>query len=85
MENFNIWTIFAIISVISLLSFWWKHNAVWGGLTIGIIVGLIISLIMMFKGNGFDWLVVGKAAIVGTIAGLVAELLGKAGNFLKHR
>ncbi|MDP3900168.1 MAG: hypothetical protein Q8Q23_03755 [bacterium] len=83
MEYINIWTILTTISIISLLLFWGKRNAVSGSFTGGIIVGLIISLVIMFRGNGFDWVVVGKAAIIGAIAGIVVELLGRAGDRLK--
>lgn len=85
MENINVWTILALISIVSLLFFWRRRNAVWGGFTVGIIAGLVISLFVMFKGNGFNWFMVGKATIVGIMTGLAAELLGKISNFLKNK
>lgn len=72
MENFSIWIILGIVTVILLMFFWRTRNAVWGGFTIGIIIGLIVALF-----SGFDWYMVVKGAISGTIVGFGAELLGK--------
>ena len=72
----TIWIILGIVSIILLIVFWRSKNAVWGGLAIGIIVGLIIALIYLFKGDGFIWLILVKGGIIGTLAGMAAELLG---------
>lgn len=55
-------------------------NAVWFGLAFGIVVGLMIATFLAFRGSGFGWSVVGKAAVVGTLLGFIAELPG----LLKH-
>ena len=85
MIDFNIWTIFGIITIVLLILFWRKRNAVWGGLTIGIIIGIIVALFYLFKENGFNWLIIGKGAIAGTMLGFVAELLGKVSDFIKKK
>jgi hypothetical protein len=81
----SIWNILGIISIILLVIYWKKKSAVWGGFIGGIIVGLIIAVINLIGGNGFSWDIVKKGAIVGTLAGLLAELLGKIDDLLKER
>ena len=75
-----IWTIFGIITPILLIIYWGKRNAVWGGFTIGIIIGLVIAMF-----SGFDWYIVGKGAVSGTVVGFAAELLGKVSDKMKNR
>lgn len=72
----DIWNILDVISVVLLIVFW-KRGAVWGGLTLGLIVGLVISL---FTGN---WGILKVAGILGIMVGFVAELLGKLSERLK--
>lgn len=79
----NIWTILGIISIVLLIAFWWTRNAVWGSLTIGVFIGLIVVAVFAFKGQGFSWQIVKKAAIIGTITGFLAELLGMFGDYIK--
>jgi len=78
MGNFDVWNFFGIIAVVLLFVFWKKRNAVWGGFTIGIIIGLVVALF-----SKFDLYIVGKGAILGTIAGFIAEFLGKISDFIK--
>ncbi|MBT9169204.1 MAG: hypothetical protein DDT19_02558 [Syntrophomonadaceae bacterium] len=49
MEILSIWTILGVATVILLAVYWGNRNAVWGGFTMGIIVGLVIALF-----SGFD-------------------------------
>lgn len=83
--NFGIWETLAIISAIGLFAFRRGKNAVWGGLTIGAIVGLVIAIIYFFKGDGFIWRIVGKAIVIGTLAGIAAQLLGIISDRLKKK
>lgn len=78
MANFDTWTILGIITIVLLIIFFFRpqRNAVWGGLTIGIIIGLIVAIVFVFKGHGFGWHIIKKCAISGTIIGFIAELLG---------
>lgn len=85
MESLNIWKIFGIITIILLIAFWRRRSAVWGGLTIGIIIGLVIGIFYLFKGGGFNWFIIGKSAILGTMAGFIAELFGKISDFIRKR
>ena len=68
----TIWIILGIIAVLGLIIHWYKH-ATWGGFTMGIFLCLIITL---FFADKFNLIIVIKSAIVGTIIGLLSELLG---------
>ncbi len=71
------WTVLGISSIIAMLFTFSKgKNSIWGGLTMGVVVGLIIALVYLFKGDGFKWVTVAKAGIIGTLSGVVADLLG---------
>jgi hypothetical protein len=77
----TLWTFLGIASIILLAIYFWRgRNAVWGGFTAGIIIGFIIALF-----SGFKWYIVGKGAILGTMIGFVAELLGMLSDFLKRK
>ena len=80
METIDIWKIIGIITLILLVIYWGKRNAVWGGLAIGIIAGLVIALF-----SSFDWWVVPKSAIVGTFVGFGADLLGKISDKMRKK
>ena len=85
MEIFNLWKILGIIVVILLLVYFKKRGSVWGGLTMGIIIGLLIAVFFVIKGSGFDWRLVAKIGIVGTLVGFAADLLGKLGDHFKKK
>ena len=70
-----------IVSIILLAVYFRRgRNALWGGLTAGVIIGFIIALF-----SGFNWYIVGKGAISGTMVGFVTELLGTLSDYLKKR
>jgi len=52
----------------------------WGSLTAGAVIGLIIALF-----SGFNWYIVGKGAISGTMIGFAAELLGMLSDYLRKK
>jgi len=83
MEYLNIWTVLGALSIILLIKYWGKKNALWGGLTMGVIISLLVAIFYLIKGDGFGWLIIGKGAIIGTIAGFLAELLGMVSD--KHK
>lgn len=80
-----IWIILGIVSILLLAFYYNKKNAVWGGLAIGIILGLITAVIMYFQGFGFDWSIIGKFIVVCVLTGFGAELLGRIGDSLKRK
>lgn len=77
------WIVLGIIAAILLIVFWRRRNAIWGGLTLGIIIGLIVAVFFVFEGSGFDGYIVGKGAILGIIIGFMAQLLGRVPDLLK--
>lgn len=79
------WKILGIVAVVLLIVFFFcpRRNAVWGGLTSGVIIGLIVTIIFVLKGNGFGWYVIGKCAISGIIIGFVVELVGAVSDLIK--
>ena len=81
----EIWGVLGFIALIILVNYWKGPNAVWGGLTAGIIIGFIIAFIIATKGSDFSFYTVCKSAIVGVLVGFVIELLGKIGDKLKRR
>lgn len=83
--NINIWIFLAIIAVIALMFSWKTKNAIWGGLTIGGIIGLIIAIVFLLIGKGFHWSFIQKGMILGTLVGVIAEFLAKFSSFLKNR
>lgn len=85
MTNYYFWIILVVVFVILLIVYRRTKNAVWGGLTIGIIIGFIVAFFNLFKGNGFDWFIIGKSAVIFTILGFVAELLGKISDNYKRK
>ena len=85
MGNISVWVILGIITLILLVIYWRKRNAVWGGFTIGIIIGLIVTIFYLFKGSGFNWFIIGKGAILGTMIGFVVELLREMSDFIRKK
>ena len=77
----NIWTTLGFVSIILLVVYFGRgRNAVWGGFTIGIIIGFLIALF-----SGFNWYIVAKGAISGTIIGFIAESLGILSDYLRKK
>ncbi len=80
MEWLTLWNVLGIVAILSLIIFGKGRSSIWGGLTIGAIIGLIISIIYLFIEPGFQWSIIKKSAIIGTLCGLIADLLGKFSN-----
>jgi hypothetical protein len=73
MFGMNRWDILGIIAIISLIVFCRKKpNAVWGGLIVGVIGVLLITLIQGFT---FVWFYVSKILIAGILLGTFIELI----------
>ena len=72
-------TILAIIAGVLLILHWKGPNAVWGGATLGAIVGLIIALV---RG---DWSLMTLSFAVGTFAGTASEWIYRIANKLRRR
>jgi hypothetical protein len=75
------WWLISAAGIAALKYYFFQgRNAVWGGATIGAIVGVVIAVVR----PGFDWGVVGHSIVIGGFAGLVAEFLGWIGDHLKR-
>jgi hypothetical protein len=64
-------TVLAVIAAILLVLHWKGPNAVWGGATLGLIVGLVVALV---KG---DWGLLALIFAIGTFAGTIFEWIGR--------
>ncbi|MEP7375172.1 MAG: hypothetical protein ABI675_17365 [Chitinophagaceae bacterium] len=78
MFRLNSWDILGIIAIVCLIlsSFSIGRKAIWGGLTIGVIAGLIIGVISLIVGNGFNWWLVKNVIIVAILVGAFFEIFG---------
>ena len=82
----SMWTVLSVVAVISLLAFFMRGpNAVWGGATLGLVVGFVIVIILAITGHNFAWSIIWKAIVVGTLSGLLAQLLGEVSDRLKRK
>ncbi len=70
-----IWIILNVVALILLLKYWGTKNSVWGGLTLGIIVGILWKIF-----GTEDWYIVVKITTIGILLGFCAELLGKVSH-----
>jgi len=70
------WTILSIIALILLAVYWNSRNAVWGGLALAVVVGMLWKIF-----GGIDWYTVVKVATIGTLLGFGGELL----RMVSHR
>ena len=69
--------VMTVVAIILLVLHWKGPNAVWGGATLGVIVGLIIALV-----TG-DWSLLALSFAVGTFAGTLFEWVGRLAERLR--
>jgi hypothetical protein len=79
------WIVASIVAVAALLFSFRGRNAVWGGLTLGLIGGVIAAIIYYARGKGFLWITVGKWVVVCVLLGVAAEALGALADRAKKR
>jgi len=72
-------TIMAIVAGVLLVLHWKGPNAVWGGATLGAIVGLILALVKS------DWSLLALVFAIGTFAGTLFEWIGRLASKLAKR
>jgi hypothetical protein len=77
------WIALSLIAAASLLAFWRGPNAAWAGTALGAIGGFLIAGLSAVRGNGFAWLIIGKAVVVGVLVGLIVEVVAKLSNRAK--
>ena len=77
-------TMWWIISAVGIAAtkryFTHGKNAVWGGATLGLFIGVVVAMVR----PGFDWAVVGHAIVVGAAIGLLFDGLGEIGDRLRR-
>lgn len=78
------WGVLSIAAIVLLVYYFNGRNSVWGGMTGGVILGLIAAIFFAFQGDGFPWVIIGKGAVIGTITGFVFDLLGMFGDRLRR-
>ncbi len=72
----NLWIFLTILAAFFLVLFYNKRGVAWGGMTLGVVFGLILAAYFaLFGGTGFDWYLVGKAAVIGVLSGCGIEFL----------
>lgn len=77
----NIWDILGIVAILCLLiSFGIGKNAIWGALTLAVIVGLAICIF-----RGFEWLFYKKVLIIGVLAGAFFEFAYRLTIWLRKK
>lgn len=69
----NIIGVFAIVAL--LLSFKKGRNSVWGALTLGVVLGFVISIFYYFKDSTFYWSIVKNTIAVCVLIGFVYDIL----------
>ena len=57
-----------------------NRSAIWGGATMGLLIGLVVGL---FRES--YWLTVAQAVAIGAGLGIVANLLSLIGSLIAHR
>lgn len=71
--------VITVIAVILLVLHWKGPNAVWGGATLGVIVGLIVALVVG------DWGLLAQIFAIGTFAGTIFEWIGRLAKRLARK
>lgn len=79
--------ILSTIAIVALVVTFALHgrNAVWGGASLGLLVGIVMVAVSVFKGSPFRWTTITTPALMGAIVGVGAALLGAFGDALKRR
>ncbi len=61
MSNLNVWDILGILAIILLLaSFAIGKNAIWGTLTVGILICIVWAIVNLISGNPINWILLKK-------------------------
>lgn len=84
MNHFPTWYLLTALVIIGLIVFY-KKGAAWGGLVLGAVVGCVISIIHNDKGQGFQFVYVKRAAIIGALVGIVIALIQRLINKSKNK
>ncbi len=68
------WWIVSAVGIAALRRYFPRgKNAVWGGATLGLFIGIVVAIIR----PGFEWSVIGHAIVIGAAIGLLFDGLGE--------
>ena len=84
MNNFPTWYLLTGIVLIGLIVFY-KKGVAWGGLVLGAVVGCVIAIIHNDRGQGFEFIYVKKAALIGALVGIFVALISRLINKAKNK
>ena len=69
------WNIIGIVAIIIILAtFKMGKNAIWGTLTLGIIVCIVWAIINLITGTSINWVLFKKIAIISILIGGLFQL-----------
>ena len=78
MFGLEIWTLLGILAVICLLiSFAIGKNSIWGTFTLGIAICIIVAVVNLITGNGFNFPLLKKIIVVSVLIGGLFEFAGR--------
>ncbi len=78
MFDLNLWNALGIIAIICLVaSFFIGKNAIWGGLTLGIVISVVALIVNLIIGNGFKSTLYKDILTVSVLAGALFEFIGR--------
>ena len=83
--DYNLWSVLGVACVFLLILFRKGKNAVWGGLTFGVVIGSIFFLVSRLFGGIFSWIIILKFGIVSTFVGCIFEIIGIVSLKLSRR
>ena len=55
----------------------------WGTLTLGVIIAIVVLLIGKFRGVGYDWDLFKHIIVISVLAGALFEILGRLSKMKK--
>jgi hypothetical protein len=79
------WPIFAALSIILLLLYRNNKNLVWGGMILGMVLGMALTIVSLRNDNEFVLFLIGKFIIYGTFTGFAFELIRKILDFFRYK
>jgi hypothetical protein len=85
MVSIDLESILIILAAILLIIYARGKNPVWGGLTIGAVLGLLIVGYQLLSGIGFYGVIIIRLATYGVLIGFLADLSGKLVDKLRGK
>ena len=79
MPELNIWNILTAIAILSLFIEFrmGRKTAAWGGLIVGVLIGMVWVMIFSFIGEGWQWRFLLHGIVIGALLGVIVQILAK--------